>query len=52
LQEYAHADTDDLSSHLTNYAQNVDADVWGLQQLREHLGSQRYEALLARIHQQ
>lgn len=28
--------------HVTNYAQNVDGDVWSLQQLREKLGQKRF----------
>ncbi|PNH02661.1 putative beta-tubulin polyglutamylase [Tetrabaena socialis] len=37
------------TGHVTNYAQNVDGEVWGLRQLREHLGAERYRLLYRRI---
>jgi hypothetical protein len=30
------------AGHVTNYAQNENGDVWDLQQLKQHLGVQRW----------
>ncbi|GLC40289.1 Tubulin polyglutamylase ttll5 [Pleodorina starrii] len=35
--------------HVTNYAQNVDGEVWDLRQLGEHLGRERFSLLYRRI---
>ncbi|GIL58691.1 hypothetical protein Vafri_13681 [Volvox africanus] len=35
--------------HVTNYAQNIDGEVWGLKQLAEHLGSEKFSLLYRRI---
>ncbi|GLI59600.1 hypothetical protein VaNZ11_001529, partial [Volvox africanus] len=35
--------------HVTNYAQNIDGEVWGLKQLSEHLGSEKFRLLYRRI---
>ncbi|GFR45271.1 hypothetical protein Agub_g6377, partial [Astrephomene gubernaculifera] len=33
------------ASHITNYARNTNSQVWSLEQLRNHMGTQRFEAL-------
>lgn len=33
-------------SHVTNYAQNKDGEVWNLEGLRIHLGAERYDTLM------
>ena len=33
-------------SHVTNYAQNMDGEVWNLERLRKHLGTESYETLM------
>ncbi|KAI8474298.1 MAG: tubulin-tyrosine ligase family-domain-containing protein [Monoraphidium minutum] len=35
--------------HVTNYAQNVDGQVWDLDMLREHLGGAAYDALWSKL---
>ncbi|GIL77063.1 hypothetical protein Vretifemale_6624 [Volvox reticuliferus] len=35
--------------HVTNYAQNIDGEVWSLKQLAEHLGSEKFSLLYRRI---
>lgn len=43
---YREGQASDVSpGHVTNYAQNENGDVWSLDQLRQHLGEQRYSQL-------
>jgi hypothetical protein len=39
---YASEDGGAAPGHVTNYAQNVDGDVWSLAQLKEHLGQEAF----------
>ncbi|KAF5829704.1 tubulin-tyrosine ligase family-domain-containing protein [Dunaliella salina] len=50
-KEYDEEVTEDQQGHLTNYAQNVDGEVWDLGMLLNHVGLEAFTKILAEIKQ-
>lgn len=50
-KEYDDEVSEDQQGHLTNYAQNIDGEVWDLVMLQKHVGQEAFAKILAEIKQ-